>query len=172
MVVFVDEQSGGQLKLLRTIAGSAEVVQQTALPVEHLDRVEEPVHYVKIILAIPTDAFRPVHGSAGLADTAEHEQRGSGQIQRLNPEVHRVDDNEFLPMKFDFGGKIEFTWSRAALSDRSQNAAIRIQNEDLVTQRVGHVDTPGGGIHRDAGRSLEKSFPSLQASDRSAKLAA
>ena len=43
--------------------------------------------------------------------------------------------------------------------------ALHVEDEHLVAQRVGYVDSLRGGVHCDAGGPLEVAFAALQAAD-------
>ena len=60
----------------------------------------------------------------------------------------------------------------ASATDCLQYAALHIEHEDFVSQRIGHVNPIGGGIDGNSRRPFEKSFSAFQATDGSPELPA
>ena len=75
------------------------------------------------------------------------------------------------PFRRSSVGKLNSPFAVAVLADRLQHAALHVEHEDLVAQRVGDINALRGGIHGNSGGPLEVSFAALQAADRPLKLA-
>src|ERR1700693_1660166 len=62
-IVVIDLQAGRQLKISESSSSLAEVIQETALPVENLDHAPQPIHDIKMAFGIEADSFRAEHRS-------------------------------------------------------------------------------------------------------------
>src|SRR5205823_5394281 len=94
----------------------------------------------------------------------------AGAIQKLDPEIHGIDDKQVSFPNQNLGGQTELSFAAALFADRLQDAAVHIEHENFVAQRVGDVDAFGRRINGNPRRALEQSLATLQATDRPAKL--
>ncbi len=162
---------GGQLKLARARAASAEVIKQAAFLVEDLNHAPLAVDDVKVSFGVEADSFGPEHPSRAVADFADGVSEGAGAIEHLHAEIHGVDYHQLLAIQAQLGWIIELAVAGAGLAKLLQHAALHVHHEDLVAQGVGDINALGGGIHRDAGGPLEVSFAAFQAADGAAVFA-
>ena len=71
----------------------------------------------------------------------------------------------FWPSSRSSVGKLNSPSPSPLFADGLQHVALHVEDENLVAQRIGHIDPLRGGVHGDSGGPLEITFAALQAAD-------
>src|SRR5437868_1582410 len=167
-VIAVHEKPCRQYEMPEICTAPAEVIQQLALFVEDLDYSPQPVYYVIMTFGINSDAFRPEHIAAGIANLADGSPERAGPVEKLHAKIHRVHDRQRAVVQEYFSGEIEFAFAAAGFADLLQDLPVHVQHEDLVPQRVGYINPLCRRVHGDARRPFEITFAAFQTADHAA----
>src|ERR1035438_5947841 len=167
-IVVVDIKSGRQLKLFGPGSLPPEVIQQLPLLVEDLHHTPLSVDDVKMRFGIKSDSLRPKHPSRAVPNFSDRVAERARAIEDLHAEIHGIHHRQILPMQPQLRGEVKLAVAGARFSDRLQHVPLHIHHENLVAQRVGHINALRHGIHRNARGALEVSFAAFQASNHAA----
>ena len=89
-VVFVDFESGGQLKLSESSAVLPEVIQEPALAIEGLHHAPQAVYDIEVAFGVEADSFGAEHSSGAVGELADCVVEGAGAVENLNAKVHGI----------------------------------------------------------------------------------
>ena len=139
--------------------------------IEDLYRFEKAVDQMNIAVTVDADTFWPEKRSHRVTLRTELRAEPSLVVENLDPEIHRVHNENIVPVYNHFSGKVELTWSTATTSEVSEVMTFKVHDKNLVAQGVGNVDLSLALVDGNAGGPLEKAFLGSNGTNVAAELA-
>src|SRR5580692_1015510 len=164
-ILVVNVQSRRQLKRSRRRAHLSEVIQQLPFAIEHLHHAPHPVHHIQMSLRIEAHPLRPEHPPPVIPDLPDRVLKLPILSQHLHTEIHGVHHRHVVSIQPQLRRVIKFAIPRSRLADLLQHAAVHIHHENLIPQRVGHVNPLRRRIHSNPRWPFEVALAVLQAAN-------
>ncbi len=134
-------QTGRKAELPGLIPGLAKIEKQSSLQVKNLDIVKSSIGDIKIAVTVKGNPTRTREKTGGIAEFTHDTMRQPIRTEKLNPEVHGIENCDMsLVTDRNGNGSEEKTVRCFVTAQRSNKSTLRRENKNLPPDDVGHIE--------------------------------